>query len=408
MLNLNRLIKLECGIQHYAWGARQTSHDPSPPFIADLLGIDADPDTTYAELWIGAHPKCPSKALLAKGDSRPLDRLVAEFPVETLGATSGQDENPTLPFLLKILDSAQPLSIQAHPDIELARLLHQRDPEHYPDTNHKPEIAISLRGLDALCQFRNVADIRADVKRLEPLSRFFANFANTVNLDADTWLRSAYAGIFRATRPEIEAVVEELSATSEVLQAPTLQDEWFLRLNKQYPGDRGVLCAYFLNIIHLLPGQAVFLAADEPHSYLHGTIVECMASSDNVVRAGLTPKFIDADTLLDMLTYADGPPSVLDGEHEGCVRIYRGTANEFQVEIIDLDAAANPLELNSDDAVGLMLVLDGAATFAGHEFANFANRGSAWLWPACLSKVSIEPGTAGVRVIRARPNRNGG
>ena len=76
-----------------------------------------------------------------------------------------------------------------------------------------------------------------------------------------------------------------------------------IRLEKQYPGDVGVLSIFFLNYLRLSPGEAVCLDADEPHAYLSGEIIECMAASDNVVRAGFTPKYRDTETLCSMLTY---------------------------------------------------------------------------------------------------------
>ena len=83
----------------------------------------------------------------------------------------------------------------------------------------------------------------------------------------------------------------------------TGKEELALKLEKQYPGDIGVLSLFFLNYIKLAPGEAVYLDANEPHAYLSGEIVECMAASDNVVRAGFTPKYIDTQTLCSMLTY---------------------------------------------------------------------------------------------------------
>lgn len=114
--------------------------------------------------------------------------------------------------------------------------------------------------------------------------------------------------------------------------------ELALTLNEQYPGDVGVLCVFFLNVVELNPGEAAFLGANVPHAYLKGgesgstvsrhrfatltplpiftftrshwsDIIECMATSDNVVRAGLTPKLRDVPTLVEMLTYEAGPGS---------------------------------------------------------------------------------------------------
>lgn len=83
----------------------------------------------------------------------------------------------------------------------------------------------------------------------------------------------------------------------------TDKEQLVLRLEMQYPSDVGVIAAFFLNLVKLNPGEALFLGANEPHAYLSGECVECMATSDNVVRAGLTPKHRDVQTLCSMLTY---------------------------------------------------------------------------------------------------------
>lgn len=82
-----------------------------------------------------------------------------------------------------------------------------------------------------------------------------------------------------------------------------MKEKLVLRLEKQYPADIGILAALFLNYLRLRPGEALYLGADEPHAYLEGDCIECMATSDNVVRAGLTPKERDVETLCSMLTY---------------------------------------------------------------------------------------------------------
>lgn len=83
----------------------------------------------------------------------------------------------------------------------------------------------------------------------------------------------------------------------------TEKENLVLSLEKQYPEDVGVLSAFFFNYIKLSPGEALYIGANEPHAYLSGECIECMATSDNVVRAGLTPKYRDVQTLCSMLTY---------------------------------------------------------------------------------------------------------
>jgi len=116
-------------------------------------------------------------------------------------------------------------------------------------------------------------------------------------------------------------------------------DKLALRLHEQYPGDIGVFSVYLLNYVILKPGEGLYMGANEPHAYISGDCFECMATSDNVVRAGLTPKFKDIGTLCNMLTYAAGAPQLLSGViansgENGNTRVYAPPVEEFQVELV--------------------------------------------------------------------------
>lgn len=87
------------------------------------------------------------------------------------------------------------------------------------------------------------------------------------------------------------------------LKTENLYEETFLRLDADFPNDVGCISLFFLNLVHLMPGEAINLEANLPHAYLEGDCVECMACSDNTIRAGLSPKFKDVDALLRMLDY---------------------------------------------------------------------------------------------------------
>lgn len=399
-LEFDTIIALKCDVQKYAWGGRRT--DGTPPFIADLVGDDPG-DEPYAEYWIGAHPKLPAKVVTG-ADTIPLPEVIAAHPNAVLGprlTAVGIDE---LPFLLKVLDCAQPLSIQAHPDRTLAEALHARDPEHYPDANHKPEIAIALSSLDAFCQFRRGADILNDLRALRPLRDFFGHLLDAPRPASREWLKSVYACIFTATRATISGVIADTARAVRAKQSHSEQDLWFLRLLDLHPDDRGVLSAYFLNIIHLNANEAVFLSARAPHAYLNGVIVECMASSDNVVRAGLTGKFVDSAVLIDMLTYEQGPPTITLGQSCGDGdRLYTVPAPEFQVEFYrgDHGAVRNCV---SDDVVSLLLILSGEVEFATARGRTCGAKGSTWLWPAALSQCDLVFRAPNTTVVRARPN----
>lgn len=210
--------------------------------------------------------------------------------------------NEDLPFLFKVLSVRTALSIQAHPDLNLAKRLHESDPKNYRDSNHKPEMAIALGEFEALCGFRRP-------ERIAEFAEEFEGFSDLIGgLETIKLLKES-----RNSKDSIKIAFEKLmnSKSEQVIQSikkiPTQEQSdtltLFHRLNSQYPNDIGVFCVFFLNHFTLKSGEAVFLAANEPHAYLSGSCIECMATSDNVVRAGLTPKHRDVSVLCEMLTY---------------------------------------------------------------------------------------------------------
>jgi mannose-6-phosphate isomerase len=241
---------------------------------------------------MGTHPNGPSAVKLESGDEVPLRDVL------------GRD----LPFLFKILSVRKALSIQAHPDKILAQRLHQQFPNTYKDSNHKPEIAIALTRFEALCGFRPIEDILKMVKR-------YPEFASLVTPESLMALEHVQRGSESAQKAALKAFFHDLmtcgaelvkTKTEHLLarlDAPNDLEALFRRLNEEYPFEVGCFCIFIMNYVTMLPGECIFMAANEPHAYLLGECIECMALSDNVVRAGLTPKFRDVDTLCSMLTY---------------------------------------------------------------------------------------------------------
>lgn len=247
-----------------------------------------------------------------------------------------------LPFLFKVLSVSTALSIQAHPDLQLAQKLHASDPKNYRDANHKPEMAIALGEFEALCGFRRAEVIAKYAMKFEP-------FAKLIGQDAVGKLIE-----FSGEKEAIKFAFEKLmhSSSSSLMEAFELMPadfsydpilSLFHRLNQQYPNDVGVFCVFFLNHFTLKSGEAVFLAANEPHAYLNGSCIECMATSDNVVRAGLTPKHRDVSVLCSMLTYNsfNGLEDLLTKPQKVAGRpsaqLYKSPVPEFSVMRIQLD-----------------------------------------------------------------------
>lgn len=264
-----------------------------------------------AELWFGAHPSGPST--LSVGNQRiGLDKFLAKEPEMVGGIEYYHKYNKKLPFLFKVLSIAQPLSLQAHPDKKLAQVLHQKDPKNYPDSNHKPELAIALTGFEVLCDFRPANEIIHFLKTLTPLRRIvgdknFEQFLKSLNQNEflraqQDALRDCFESLMIIDK---EIVTKETKNLLSNFESSIDRDLFDLikDLDKLYPGDPGVLAPLFLNHLKLSPGQAIYLQANKLHAYIKGECIECMACSDNVVRAGLTTKYRDIDTLINMLDY---------------------------------------------------------------------------------------------------------
>lgn len=195
------------------------------------------------------------------------------------------------------------------------------------DDNHKPEMAIALTSFRGFCGFRPLKEMATFLSAVPEFQRvidapsgFSAELTNKSSDNAATsedeargWVRGIFSRLMQAPTATYKSAVTGLAARYRTalqkggdLEVDKDLAGLVVTLNEQYPGDVGVLCAFVLNVVDLKPGQALFLGANEPHAYIQGDIVECMASSDNVVRAGLTPKERDTETLVKMLTYNSG------------------------------------------------------------------------------------------------------
>ncbi|KAK1439097.1 hypothetical protein QVD17_04912 [Tagetes erecta] len=259
-----------------------------------------------------------------------------------------------LPFLLKILSVGRSLSIQAHPDKELAGFLHKLQPNVYKDANHKPEMALALTEFEALCGFISSEELDDVLETFPEFKELVGNaYTNPIltidkhngEVKEESVLSLIFTKLMSVEREVISKALSKLinriSRENEIRHL-TSKEELVLKLEKQYPNDVGVLAALLLNLVKLEPGDGLYIAANEPHAYLNGECIECMAASDNVVRAGLTPKYIDVKTLCSMLTYKQGLPEILKGVPlNQYVRRYTPPFEEFEVDQCVLDQGAS-------------------------------------------------------------------
>jgi len=378
--HLMRCFQLKCIVQTYAWG--KIGLDSAVARIAFAEGalsddIALEEGTPYAELWMGTHPSGPSLVVLEQPwkTITPLSEWLKHNP--ELGGSKSMATHKahkgSVPFLLKVLSVRTALSIQAHPDKLLAQELHAKRADLYKDDNHKPEMAIAITPFEALCSFQRATSIVANCAACPELVELIGedsvgalDQAATSEDDAKPALRQLYTRLMTAA-PHVVAqklsnLISRIEATVEMLRAPV--DTLALRLHTQYPADVGVFCVYLLNYICLKPGEALFMAANEPHAYLFGDCVECMATSDNVVRAGLTPKFKDTNTLCDMLTYKDGPVERIQGTPISkfvTAFIPPPDVDEFRIERCQLPPkSTSPLKFV--DGVSILIVVAGNGT----------------------------------------------
>ncbi|KAJ8657385.1 mannose-6-phosphate isomerase, class I [Lichtheimia ornata] len=338
------VYRLEAKTQSYDWG--KLGDVSKVAHYAKQSGVDVDPAKPYAELWMGTHPNAPSVVM---DDTRtPLKDLIqahSELSTETIY----NQYNGDLPFLFKILSIRKALSIQAHPDKALGARLHSEFPNIYKDPNHKPEMAIALTPFEALCGFRPLNEIAEHLDTYPELAALVGDekvqqFKNTIKQENQDQNKAVLKDVFAAImNSSADKVKEQLAHLTERLRGKnekTVVDELVLRLDQQYPGgDIGVFSMLVMNYVTMEPGQAMFLGANEPHAYLSGDCVECMAASDNVVRAGLTPKFKDVAVLVDMLTYRYGSAESqkMKGESFGLHSLlYDPPIDEFSVVLTRL------------------------------------------------------------------------
>ncbi|AZG48771.1 mannose-6-phosphate isomerase, class I [Gordonia insulae] len=337
---------LEGVVRPYAWGSRTA--------IASLRGKAVPSPHPEAELWFGAHPAGPAICLPTDGvpDTDLLSAIDADR-VGMLGEHTVEAFDGRLPFLMKVLAAEEPLSLQAHPSSEQAREGFDREnaqglpfdaaDRNYRDPWHKPELIVAITDFEALAGFRDpqtTVELLRDlqVSELDPYLGMLAGQPDSEGLRAlfTTWLTLPDASIATLVPAVLGGAVDLLGAGSSRFAAEL---RTVLELGEVYPRDPGVLASLLLNRIHLEPGDGLYLPAGNLHAYLHGTGVEIMANSDNVLRGGLTPKHIDVPELLRVLDFT--PAAVEDITPPirmvGAERVYLTPAPEFRLSRVELD-----------------------------------------------------------------------
>jgi mannose-6-phosphate isomerase len=374
--------RLDNPVRKYAWG--------SVCDIPEFLGMAAE-GGPVAELWIGAHPDSPSR-MIRDGIGESLAEIIAARPEAELGPEVAGRFGPRLPFLLKVISAAQPLSLQVHPDkrhAEAAYAAQQQAPgapRDYTDDNHKPELICALRdGFAGLCGFRPVPGSRELLAALDVTGLAEISGQLDCGHPADA-LRGVVTSLLTSDTDRAPLIAAVKQACERVAEAGGV---WgpacaaYATVAAAYPADPGVLVALLLNYFELAAGEAVFIGAGVAHCYLHGFGAELMASSDNVLRAGLTSKRVNVAELLRVLDFGPVEPAVLrpvGGE-------YPTPVDDFRLGRLDLSEQPTCLPVGKPQ---ILLCIGGTAQLRDDSGSVLElSRGQSAYLPASDTGVSI-------------------
>lgn len=391
------MFRLTSSLQPYAWG--------SPTAIPTLLGLEPTGEPV-AEAWFGAHASAPSHCVRADGSAgAPMPQVIAADAPAVLGRDVEARFGPALPYLLKVIAARTPLSLQVHPHLERAGAGFAEEEaagipldaphRNYRDRNHKPELVYALTRFEAMCGFRAPRRAAELLDGLEaPLAKELR--AVLAAQPSAAGIEAAFTRLLRpGTRPTPQEVQDIAAACAARLAdgSPSPRaDRTVVRLQDAYPGDPGVVTSLLLNPVTLEPGEALFVPAGGVHAYLSGTGVEIMASSDNVLRAGLTPKHVDVDELLRNVDYVAAPPIRIAPERfHGATRVYYAPVDDFVLSVTGVsDGQVHPLP---GGGPRVLLCLEGRMSVASeHDGGLELARGQAAFVPAADGALTVQGG----------------
>ena len=306
---MNKAIyKLDNVIQNYIWGS-QTA-------INELFGIGNPNNQPQAEIWMGAHPNGCSKIA---GSGLLLSELISQDPVGVLGDYT-VERFGDLPFLFKVLSADKPLSVQVHPNRRKAIEGYQKENaqgieftagnRNYKDANHKPELVYALTFYKAMNGFRPIGEI-VTLFNQAGIDTLRVEIDALADMPSEKGLEAFFSVVMNLSGERKFSALSELHHAINGKAKTRLAREAFMLIaefHKEYADDIGLLSPLMLNVVELEPGEAMFLHAETPHAYIKGTGLEIMANSDNVLRAGLTPKHMDVAELIDNTQFVSIDP----------------------------------------------------------------------------------------------------
>lgn len=318
MSNHYSILKLQGKVQHYEWGGYS--------FLPQLLGIKNEENRPFAEYWLGVHPSASAQVAF-QNSWYPLQQLIDEQPDQTLSPVI-RKKFGNIPYLLKVMDVREMLSIQVHPSKENAIAGFERENQqgiplsapnrNYKDQNHKPEVMLAISEFWLLHGFKQKDQLEQTLENI-------IEFQILLPLFRKEGLQSLYRFIMEMEQQSINdlllpLVKREIRRKHEGLLTKNHPGWWVAKhFNDKAPTgdiDRGIFSIYFFNIVCLQPGEGIFQGAGVPHAYLEGQNIELMSNSDNVLRGGLTKKHVDVAELLANTDFNPITPAILNGQNQ--------------------------------------------------------------------------------------------
>ena len=377
------IFKLQNTVKNYDWGSAE--------WLPAFLGQKNLSRIPWAELWIGVNPAGPSR-LVSGGEELLLSELIDRDRLAFLGKETAETFGK-LPFLLKLEAAAKPLSIQAHPNPEQAREGFDRENRegipidapnrNYRDSNHKPEIICAISPFAALCGFRKAAAIKNFIDILcgeeAVLEAGLESLVSALVRQDENPYKAFLAALFNLDSEVLDALGSFVKTHVSMLvrNFPEYRDEWELcsYLAGLYPRDPGVIAPLYLNIVELAPGEAMYLPAGVFHAYIHGMGLELMADSDNVLRGGLTHKYVDQQELFRILSFSEYRPEILKAPEPAPAWFsYPAPEREFTLSVMHSSGAPLPFP---ETGPAIVLVTQGSAVITGPSIAvSGANSGA--------------------------------
>ncbi|MCU6383657.1 mannose-6-phosphate isomerase [Enterobacter quasiroggenkampii] len=376
--------KLINSVQNYAWGSKTA--------LTDLYGIANPNNLPMAELWMGAHPKSSSKIEDASGQVRSLRDVIEVDKAALLGDKVAQRFGE-LPFLFKVLCADQPLSIQVHPNKQASEIGFAKEnaagipldaaERNYKDPNHKPELVFALTPFLAMNAFREFSEIISLLQPVAGAHNAIAHFLENPNADA---LSQLFASLLNMQGEEKSHALAVLKAALDSQQGEPW--ETIRLISEFYPDDSGLFSPLLLNVVKLNPGEAMFLFAETPHAYLQGVALEVMANSDNVLRAGLTPKYIDIPELVANVKFVAKPAAELLTQpvKNGAELDFPIPVDDFAFSLHDLSSAETSV---AQESAAILFCVEGEATLSKGEQRLVLKPGESAFVAANESPVSV-------------------